>query len=219
MRIGIVCEGPSDMAVIVNILKGVTGLDTNNFVPLVPVLDNTSKAHLNPDTFSSWSVVVAECQQKRKIERFFKQTDSAYLVVHLDTAEAESYGVEIPDIGDTDYCSKLRERVVNKIDEWLAGEYRDVTLYAIAIQEIDSWVITIYEQTDNCHIKDAKKVLQKIIKARKEKYSEGYEYYMAYSYDFRNSNKTMKRGYLDYNCSLKLFWEEVREKIGSLESS
>lgn len=161
MRIGIVCEGPSDAAVITNILKGATGIDTSNFIPIVPILDNTSKAHLNPDTHSSWTVVVKECQEKKKIVPFLQQKDNTHLVIHLDTAEAMHYGVTIPDVDDPEYCSKLRNEVISQIKKWLGTEYEGITLYAVAIQEIDAWVLTIYAPKDSCMFPDAKKEFQK----------------------------------------------------------
>lgn len=211
MRIGIIAEGRSDIAVIQNILKGVTGLNTNNFIPIVPIIDNTSKAHLNPDTFSSWSVVKTECINKPKISKFLKLADSTHIVIHLDTAEASDYGIILPSIEDADYCKKLRDTVIAKIKEWLGNEHNfDNTLYAIAIQEIDSWVLTIYSQVQNCEIIDAKKAFKKSIPY---KYEEGYKSYNAYSQDFSNKNKTEKKGYLNFNCSLRYFWEEASQKL------
>jgi hypothetical protein len=216
MRIGIICEGPSDAAVIVNILKGATGLDTSNFIPIVPVVDNTTKAHLNPDTHSSWSVVINECKEKKKIRPFFSQSDSSHLVIHLDTAEAKEYGINIPENDDKEYCSKLRTEVIRKIETLLGDEYKDITLYAIAIQEIDAWVLTIYQKQENCLIRDPKKEFQRSLKKQGTKYGVGYKNYSIYSDDFRNSNKTKKNGYLSSNCSLRWFWEEAENKFAEL---
>lgn len=213
MRIGIVCEGPSDAAVIINILKGTTGLDSSNFVPILPVIDNTSKAHLSPDTFSSWTVVLKECTEKKKILPFLGQRDSTHLVIQIDTAEANDYGIDYPNLDDPEYCLELRGRVIEKIAGMLGEEIHKITLYAIAIHEIDSWVLTIFEQDKNCFIKDSKKQLQKTLYKQKIAYKEGFKNYLAYSDDFRNSNKTRKRKYLECNCSLRLFWEETESKF------
>ena len=213
MRIGIVCEGHSDRAVIENILIGVTGLNSSDFVPILPTPDNTSKGQLNPDTFGSWTNVVNECKTKKKIAPFLMLADSTHIVVHLDTAEADAMGIELPDIKDIEYCHKVRKIFIENIDLWLGENYKEVTLYAIAIQEIDAWVLTIFDKSENCKVINAKKRFQYVLGKKTKKWVPNFVNYQVYSELFRNAKKTKKEGYLSYNCSLRLFWEEAESKL------
>jgi len=71
--------------------------------------------------------------------------------------------------GNPDYSSQLRELSKVKIDEWLDNSYKDKIRYAIAIEETDAWVLTIYNQSgkDTCTFNNPKKKLQFIIAEQK----------------------------------------------------
>ena len=215
MRIGILAEGPSDVAVITNIIKGVTGLETNDIIAIQPKLqfDNTHLAHLDPDSHSTWSLVKNECIEQKKINSFFKLADSKYFAIHLDTAEAELYGVERPKTNDENYCSLLRETVINKINEWLDGKYQKEVLYAIAIQETDAWILTLHEKSESCLISDPKKELKKKFQKLKYKYEAGYKPYLIFSDDFKYSSKIRRLKCREYNCSLNDFYIQLEALI------
>jgi hypothetical protein len=141
MRIGVISEGHTDRAVIANLLIGLKNLDSNDIKSIRPDYskDETDKVYSHAKTaFSTWSIVKEECEKRTSIEQFLSIEDQ-FVVIHIDTAEAEDYGIIRPDKNDPDYCSKLRTLVMEKIEEWIKPPKIDALLHAIAIEEIDAW--------------------------------------------------------------------------------
>jgi hypothetical protein len=215
MRIGIISEGPADIAVITNILKGVTGIDSNDIVPIRPLLkfDNTHLAHLDPGSFSTWSLVKEECVERKKIEQFLSLDDSTHVVIHVDTAEASNYGITLPSKKDHNYCETLRELVVEKINEWLENNFPNKILYAIAIEEIDAWVLVIYDKKVTCLVNNPKSRLQYVLNKQDENSTSDYSNYLRLSKPLAKKKEVERGKFLDFNCSLRLFYEEVKSKL------
>lgn len=71
-----------------------------------------------------------------------------YVVVQIDTAEANLYDVERPDKPGRElagFVDALRGRVVEQICAWLDTRWHPVTRFAVAVEEIDAWVLTVWE--------------------------------------------------------------------------
>jgi hypothetical protein len=151
MRIGIVAEGPADLAVVTNILRGVLGISHHEVQPLRPdlYLDETDLAGV--DRFGGWATVREECRAGAKIAEFLASPidDGPRLVViQIDTAEVHLYEVDRPAKVRGEhpaYADELRARVITKICEWLAARWHGSCCYAVAVEEIDAWVLTIWE--------------------------------------------------------------------------
>jgi hypothetical protein len=214
MRIGIIAEGGADVAVITNLLKGVTGLDSNDIVPILPKMnfDNTHLAHLNPESFSNWNLITKECIERKRIEEFFSFEDSTHIVIHIDTAESHLYEIEIPQKNYHEYCSALRNIVTQKLNALLEGKYSDKILYAIAIEETDAWILAIIDNSESCKSRNPKKKLQFLLK---EKIVSNYDNFLKLSKPFSNETEIKKKKYLERNCSLRLFYEEIQEKLSN----
>lgn len=159
MRIGIVAEGPADVAVIRNILKGKLGMERSDTHVIRPELseDATDLAErgYRPQReveFSNWRLVLEECRERTRIETFLvNQIDEERLVVvHLDTAEAHEPGYDIarPDRGADGYCDALRALVVAKLDAYLGPSLAAQVRHAIAVEETDAWVLTLHDKQD-----------------------------------------------------------------------
>lgn len=213
MRIGIVSEGPADTAVITNILKGVTGMDTNDIVPIQPRLkyDKTHLAHLDATSFSNWSLVRQECMERKKIEEFLSLEDSTHVVIHIDASEASLYEIEIPPKDYHQYCTTLRQAVVDKIKSWLDHNFSEIILHAVAIEETDAWVLAIFETRTSCEVANPKKRLQFILSKKGENTTSDYANYLRLSKPFTKEKEIIKR--MDYNCSLRSFYEEVKQMM------
>jgi hypothetical protein len=211
MRIGIISEGGADTAVITNILKGITGLDSSNFVPIRPRLsfDNTTLQHLDPDQKGGWSLVQLECMEKRKIVEFFSLDDATHIVVHIDSAEADQYGVGRLDKNYHEYCAELRSQIISKIKEWLNQEYEEKMLYAIAIEEIDAWVLVMFHNKTTCEIVNPKAKLQYVLRKKNEDSTSNYKNYLRLTKLFSKKNALVKEGFLSLNCSLKMFYDDA----------
>lgn len=216
MRIGIISEGHADRAVIANILTGlVTGLEMSDIIALRPTYsqDETDKALNDPKTKSSYSIMKEECESKELMDGFFAQDGHDFIVLHIDTAEADKYGVERPEKND-EYCEQLREAVINQINDWLSVDLSDKILYAIAIEEIDAWVLPVYEKKDSTKIVDAKKKLNFILSKKGVKYDhDPFQYYRTISKPLSKKKHIDREKLLTYNCSLNLFYEEVQAKV------
>lgn len=217
MKIGVISEGHADRAVISNILIGITGIDINDIEPLRPIynLDETDKAILNPQNFSSWSVVKEECESKKLLEGFLAFEGQDFVVIHMDSAESNEYDVIRPNMPKSDeYCENLRNEIINKINSWFDDEtLHDKILYAIAIEEIDAWLLTIYEQNKSCLSATPKERLGRILRKYRIKSKSNYENYLSLSEDFSKQKKVSKGNFLSYNCSLNAFCQEVSSKV------
>jgi len=158
VRVGIVAEGPADIAVVRNILKGKLGLDAADTEPLRPklALDETDLAAARktggyhaptPEEYSNWMIVLEECSQRTTIEDFLEnQLDEERLVViHIDTAEAHLPGYDIarPDRKAPGYSDGLRSLVVQKLWALLGADLAQSVRFAIAIEETEAWLLTL----------------------------------------------------------------------------
>lgn len=169
MRVGIIAEGPGDLAVLVNVLRGALGIDFEDVQFLRPeyALDETDLHNQPVDRFSNWELVKAECVACDKITEFLESPieDERLVVIHLDTAEAERAGYDVarPTRGDAGYAAELRQRVIAKIDAWLTGRHAGFIRHAVAIEETDAWVLTIFSTKDTTARVDPKKDLEKAL--------------------------------------------------------
>jgi hypothetical protein len=160
MKVGIVAEGPADIAVLRNILHGKLGLQRKDSLALRPELsrDETDLAAdgaafgyraPTPESYSNWALVLEECRCRTKIEEFLMTplAGERFVIVHIDTAEAHHNGYDIPrpDRKRTDYSDRLRALVAEKIDALLGSELAKGVRHAIAIEETEAWVLTIHD--------------------------------------------------------------------------
>lgn len=215
MRIGVICEGGADRAVITNILTGLTGIDSSDIEPLRPIdkKDATDKAASDPLTFGGWTAVKEECETRKQIDEFLSLEGQDYIVIHLDTAEAEQYGVTRPDKSKQDYCLELRKRVIAQINNWLKEDLSKELLYAVAIEETDAWVLTIYDKKDSINAAKPKEKLGNILSKSRIDSTSNYANYLVISKSLSKSKEIKKEKFLAYNCSLKAFFEEVETKV------
>lgn len=212
MRIGIIAEGGADIAVITNVLKGITGLDSSDFVAIQPrrSFDNTTLQHQEEDQKGGWTLVKKECEERKKMAQFFALEDSTHVVIHMDSAEAEQYGIKVEIEEYHAYCMEMRQQMVAKIKEWLNQEHTDKILFAIAIEEIDAWVLMLYNKHQNtCKVKNPKKRLEFELIKQREDFASNYKNYLRLTKPFSKKNALVKGKYLDLNCSLKIFHDEV----------
>lgn len=181
VRIGIVAEGPGDIAVLRNILKAKLGLDAADVEPLRPKLardetdlaaEQTKRGYQAPtaESYSNWTIVLEECGRRTTIADFLdNQLDEERLVViHIDTAEAHlpGYDIQRPERKTTDYSDKLRTLVADKMTALLGPELATKVRFAIAIEETEAWLLTIHDKQntkDTSHYVDPKKRLHYLL--------------------------------------------------------
>lgn len=215
MKIGVISEGHADRAVITNILTGLTGLDQSDIEAIRPIynLDETDKALVNPLTFSSWTVVKEECEKRELLDGFLAFEGQEFVVIHIDTAEAEQYGVKRPNKKDANYCENLRQLVIQEINTWLKDDLSSEILYAVAIEEIDAWLLTIYEQGDTTISTKPKEKLSRILNKKDINATSNYDNYLILSKPLSKKKEIERGKFLTYNCSLNAFFEEIKSKV------
>lgn len=227
MKAGIIAEGRGDLAVITNILRGVLNIDRSDVQYLVPelVYDETDLAVMRPAQFSTWSLVRQHCLERTTIDHFFNIpiADNRFLVIHLDTAERSetNYDVPLPIKNDAaDYVMLVRENVANKMREWL-DNHDERTTFAVAVEETDAWVLTIYEEKpETGHYPRPKERLQRTLNQHfKEKERKlffqlkVYDQYLKLTDAFRKpKNLTVCR---QKNKSLDLFCASLEQLASS----
>jgi len=213
MKIGIIAEGHSDRAVIVNILHRLIGIDINDIIPIRPVdiYDETDLANIPKEQFGGWDSVKKECERKELIPLFFERLGNNFLTIHIDTAESAQYGIVQP-TKDQNYCKNLRELVIAKIIEWMGIDISKSLLFAIAIEEIDAWILTLMEDRDSSKSANAKKRLEYLKGYKLGKMKPNYELYYEFSEGFKNSSDKQMLKFRHRNESLDMFCEEVLEK-------
>jgi hypothetical protein len=213
MRIGIIAEGTEDQAVIRLILKAY-GVDGSDIVAIRPSLqrDATDAADSSIGTFQG---VKNACEGKDGLrpdfERFFIFLDNQFMAIHLDTAEIEQQNFAFTKPlkkGNPDYCTQLRNNVIDLINTWLDHQYSNQLLYAIAIEEIEAWSLTLYIQADTAQSADPKS------KFWKEAYRKKIKDTASLADLCKDFSKLKKlKTYLPYNQSLKDFADSVEAAI------
>lgn len=211
MRIGIIAEGTEDQAVIRLILKAY-GVDGSDMVDIRPSLQSDATDAAN-STIGTFQGVKKACEGKDGLrpdfDRFFIFSDQQLMVVHLDTAEIEqqNFAFKKPPKTDNldDYCAQLRNSVVDLINTWLDHQYSDQLLYAIAIEEIEAWCLTLYLQVDTAQSADAKSKFWR--EANKKKIKPGTTSLADICKDFSKLKKL--KTCLPHNRSLKDFADSV----------
>jgi hypothetical protein len=214
MRIGIISEGHTDRAVIVNLLRGLTSIDSNDVVPIRPIdnFDETDIAALPPETFGSWTNVKNECEDRGKIKSFLSIEGNDYVIIQIDSAESDQYGINRP-VKNPDYSTILRSLIIDKIREWLQNEFEENILYAISIEEVEAWMIVIYDNRNYSLSTNPKQVLKRVLKRKDIDSTESYSNYLILTRNFSKNRLIKRNRYLENNESLKLFALEIQEKI------
>ena len=224
MRAGIIAEGKSDLAVIINILKGYLGIDRSDIQPLVPELDydETDLSKMRVEQFSNWTIVKKRCREGFVVKHFFEGIDDQrFLVIHIDTAERLEVGFEVAEPRKEDiseYVSRVREAVILKLKEWLGENFYERTAFAVAVEETEAWVIPVFEHRiiETGFSPNPKEKLAGLLnrpnamndKDRRRLFQmDEYNKFLELSKDLRKGKDLIK--YAERNESLKLFCIEL----------
>lgn len=223
MKIGIIAEGRADQFVLRNILYAfdIEKADIQLIRPELDtdVMDSGSEKDENAKSFGSWTNVQKDCLSREPFIDFFENfEDKRYMIVQLDTDVCAEYGVQelvnIKEIGIQAFSQEIRNKIIEKIDTWLEGNYKENVLYAICIRQIDAWVLTIYanQQTkDTGGISMPKRELQGLDAFKKLKGRDISMKYAILSEPFSNPKKLSK--FQKYNQSLSDFIISIKDKL------
>lgn len=222
MHVGIIAEGRGDQAVLCNVLKGWLGVDRADITLLRPEerLDETDLHQMQTQHFSNWGLVLEECGQHARLNEFMMSVlDERLLVIHLDTAESHrtDYPVERPNkesLALDEYTCLLCDRVKAMLREKLPAEILSQCYFAVAVEETDAWVLTLFEgKADDTgrHLDPKRHLHDKIGKderlTRKLKGLQVFDKYDVLTRDFRKRKSISRAG--QSNLSLRLFCESL----------
>lgn len=177
MQIGIIAEGKSDCAVLRNILWSILEEEPLFLRPEFDLdetdLQNSSYKAMTADEFSSWTLVQKDCVNQTKLQSFLVDDnifeEERRIIIQIDTAECEleHYDVVRP-AKDASYCTNLRMAVIHKINIWLDNLYTEQLYYAICIEEMEAWLLPLYESKDSSKYPNPKRKFEAVINKQKQ---------------------------------------------------
>ena len=227
--ISIISEGVEDQGVITTIFRAY-GFDSTEIRAIRPGLavDATDR-HTNQQTIGTFQGVKNACLGnidgiRPDFEKALLLENCNNIVIQIDTAEIDSHDflfVRPQKDGNVNYCAELRGLVIEKIDAWLDGCYKDNLLYAISIEEIEAWCLTAFEKKDTSLIANPKyllsghldrnKLTYKKLKLNPMVHKKRYFEEVTKKMKFHKINKLKE--YSEYNKSLKDFISSIEEKF------
>lgn len=224
MRVGIIAEGHADVAIIKSILKKLKGIDGSDVLSIRPK-EHKDYTDLNEEHFSNWNLVLNECRNEQTFHKFFDLVDEeSFLIIHIDSAERGEKGYDILEpirekgVDWSEYSNELYTTIKSKIEHDIPVQYRDRVLYAIAIEEIDAWLIPLFETTkvDAARYANPKERLEYLIsrlgKKEKQVYIDTGKKSLNYEMICNKFKKELKICRAN-NKSLNLFCLSVEESI------
>lgn len=226
-RIGIISEGVEDQGVLFSILKAF-GFDRADIIPIRPELSMDATDLNSPNrTIGTLQGVKNTCigndGERPEFEEFFMLDNNKNIIIHLDTAEIEQQDFDItkPDKRSETYTVDLRNSIISLIKGWLDGEYIDDLVYAISVEEIESWVLTAFEDRDTTSIVDCKGRLSRFLSRGNLSYkdlkldpsSQKRAYFEAITKKKKFHKMRTLKTYCNNNKSLDCFVTELEEKI------
>lgn len=217
IKIGIIAEGRPDQAVIENIIHYYFESTKYEIILLRPDLksDATDKKLQSAAAAGGLARVKKDCEEGIMLKRFFATDfeDKNQLIIQLDTAEIEEYGVVRPNKSNPDYTTTLRNNVIQKIEnDWLKEEYPNQLIFAISIEELEAWLLTLYEKKDSTSSINPKSKLKNLLSKKDLNSKEEYNNYASLSHGFKKK-KTLEKA-LTFNESLALFCTDL-EKVST----
>ena len=202
---GLISEGETDHAILENMLIGYFDEDiSSNINQLQPTRGQSG----------GWSRVITYCKSND-----FKNdlADNDFLIVQIDTDRSFEFNVLHDENGKKLTTETLVQNVKIYFDTLFKTafgnafieEFGHRILFAVAVHSTECWLLPLYFKADKdkMAIKDCYQKLNTKI----ENLTKTFKKYDAISADYRNA-KTLKKS-VDKNTSLKLFVEELLEKV------
>jgi len=224
-NIGIISEGVEDQGVLKTILRAFD-FDGSEIKLIRPGL--AFDINDNQQTIGTFQGVKNACigknNQRPDFENAFDYLDCNNIIIQIDTAEIDRQDfIFVRPQKNENYSKELRNLVISLINNWLDNNYKEKILYAISIEEMEAWCLTIFEQKNTVEIVNSKDKLRnhldknnltyQKLKINTKKKSEYFETFT--SKNKFNKLKNLKQ-FAEYNQSLKDFINSLEEKIFNL---
>lgn len=136
-KFGLITEGVTDQTILKAVLVGWTGNKKLVMKELQP----------KPEEPGGWTKVFQYCESLE-----FKGAFSYYdfIVIQIDTdfmsgdSVGEAYKIDLKDLNVKETVETFREKIMELIGEDFYKEYSDRIIFAIAVNEIECWLIPVY---------------------------------------------------------------------------
>jgi len=196
MDFGLICEGPTDQAVIENVLCGI--YDNEDLFEEITPLQPGGVSDTNKD--GGWERVL-EYIASYKFREAFSFIDN--IIIQIDTDVATNIGFDI-DFRDQNgittksipiIIDKVKERLIEKINSIEDGFYdkhKDRIFFAISVHSIETWIYKHYDnQSRKSQINNGEENLAKQLNKNKK--------YNKYIEKGSKNSLLMKKNYDNYN--------------------
>lgn len=208
MTFGLIGEGETDQIILKQILIGF--LKDKAVVNILQPLPNES---------GGWSKVLHYCKSMD-----FKQALSLndFLVIQIDTDfmsgpdVPEEYRIKIKDLDVEKTVLAFKEKLADLIGEAFFVEYKTQIIFAIAVNEIECWLLPAYFENNKKKAAKTQNCIDTLNTVLKQR--EGFflndkktEYYEQLSRNFRKRKDILK--YAQKNPSFQIFVEELETKV------
>ncbi len=211
-KFGLACEGVTDQIVIENILcgfyKDYDDLD-EEIQAFQPAYDETTQKQKEGE-FGGWEILLEYLSEKRFRDDVL---NSEYTIVQIDTdiSEHANFNVTKDTTSIETYISKIKEKLVSKIDskEIFYEENKEKILFAISVHSLECWILPIYKTLTTEKIMGCYEELQR--KSSKIKVGKNYSTYDKLSKDFLKNKKLVK--YYPQNKSFEVFINLLPQEI------
>jgi hypothetical protein len=214
---GIIAEGPSDIAVIRNILIGYFSDPDLELTEIQPVKKQPSGEY-EP---GGWNQVLSCCASDR-VRGAFQYNDA--VIIQIDTDVSEEKGYDVPK-RDADGRELTPEKLVQRVEEKLSSligpevmdKFADRILFAVCVHELECWLLPLYyKDNKKSKIAGCLPTLNQAL-GRKEGFTinvnkKNHRYYEAISEPYRKKRKVLMDA-AQHNASFKVFVDRLGERF------
>ena len=226
--VGIISEGAEDYGVLRNIFRAL-GFDGSEIIAIRPTLSkDATDRHDNQQTIGTFQGVKNACEGKNGIrpdfEQFFKNLDAKYIVVQIDTAEIDRQNFPFTKPSKEDnanYSTELRTCSIDLINNWLSNTYAEKLFYAITIEELEAWCLSIFEKEDTTYLDSLKNKLQNHLQKKNLTYKDlkchptkqKSAYFEAFTAKYKFHKLSDLKHYAEKNQSLSDFITSIEDRL------
>ena len=140
LKIGLITEGITDQIVIEKILLAWTN-DNDLFITPLQPKENES---------GNWDKVFKYCESEDFKGAFTSQFAYNFVVIQIDTdfmqreKVSEKYKIDLQNLTVTEIVEKFKAKFIELMGEDFYAIYQQQIIFAIAVQEIECWLLPIY---------------------------------------------------------------------------
>jgi hypothetical protein len=215
---GLICEGVTDQIVIKNILIA-NFQDPDLFVTELQPLQDATNEHGTTD--GNWHKVFQYCESQN-FRDAFQSCD--YVVIHLDSDVFLSG--ELPEkyrlsINPKESVENIIDRIADKLKIAIGIPFyenqQNKIIFAIAVHEVECWLLPIYYSNDKSKSKKIASCLSTLNEALSKKESfyidkKKPEYYQKMAKHIVKMKQSDFKKYIQANPSLQVFVAELSQK-------